>query len=111
MSEFKYQRKGITPEHPNISYDTTGLCGGNHSHGGSTTLELCLPFSCSIVLVDEHGGQMQFEGEEHKVRITVKGDWEIEGLDASLKSLGLALVARDSVIPEQFKRYNGDTPQ
>lgn len=64
------------PEGMDIVYKTTGYMGGDAGHGGRTSVT----FSCD--------NEFNIYKKNDKVTIEVCGDWEKQGLDEALVSLG-----------------------
>ena len=91
------------PEHPEVEYRSTGPRGGDAGHGGYTTLRIAMDSGAKEVRVLDYRGRVLFDSERpyhangtpDVIELTVRGDWEMSGLDVALKQLGLHLLQRD----------------
>jgi hypothetical protein len=80
------------PEHPRIIYETTGLQGGDAGHGGKTTLKFV--FDDDTYGYDGDLYMEEFSDRVEVVKITAKGDWEMDGILYGLIFLGSVLDSR-----------------
>jgi hypothetical protein len=98
----------FVPEHMNITFETNGKQGGNHSHGGwaRLTLKQDCGYAKGYIIKSDAVPQDYVDLTDHAISIMVRGDWEIDGLITSLVNLGKILEKRfpDSVIdPEDWE--------
>lgn len=90
---FTYEVDANLPEEPTVRLLSTGPQGGDAGHGGEATIEIILPSTGALVVVENGKGETVFEKQphevqEHKISITVFGDWELTGLENAVQILG-----------------------
>jgi len=90
---FVYETEAQLPEEPTVRFISTGPQGGDAGHGGEATIEIILPTTGALVVVENDKGETVFEKQphevqEHKISITVFGDWELTGLEDAIQILG-----------------------
>lgn len=90
---FVYETEPYVPEEPTIRFFSTGSQGGDAGHGGEATIEIILPSTGALVSVENSKGETVFERQphevqEHKISITVFGDWELSGLENAIQVIG-----------------------
>jgi hypothetical protein len=93
------------PEQCVVEFKSNGSQGGDGEHGGYATLEF-----------KENGAETGIQldirlttGQEYKlndvelISLTVKGDWELEGLATALMDIGRKLLQRDDILEDYLK--------
>lgn len=90
---FVYETEANIPEEPTVRFISTGPQGGDAGHGGEATIEITLPSTGALVSVENSKGETVFEKQpyevqEHKISITVFGDWELSGLENAIQVIG-----------------------
>lgn len=90
---FVYETEANMPEEPTIRFISTGSQGGDAGHGGEACIEITLPSTGGLVVMEDNKGNVVFEKQphevqEHKISITVFGDWELSGLEDAILTIG-----------------------
>jgi hypothetical protein len=78
------------PEMASIHFSTTGMRGGNWSHGASASLKIIIEGGAHQLLVDDEIVRDE-ETENYTLELQATGDWEIHGLAEALVELGKQL--------------------
>jgi len=91
MKEFSFTFEPNIPEQVKVSFISTGSQGGDAGHGGEAVLLLSMTHGGDGMTVSVDGETT--DGAE-TVRISVGGDWELEGLAVAFLELGKALLVR-----------------
>lgn len=90
----------MIPEYTGIKYTTTGKMGGDAGHGGQTDLVFLFETSADVKIQDKNSKIIykydDCSCEPIKITITVRGDWELAGLNYALKKIGLELLSADA---------------
>jgi len=90
----------MIPEYAGIKYTSTGKMGGDAGHGGQTDLVFVFETSAEVRIQDKNNKVIYDYNDCHyepiKITITVRGDWEIAGLNYALKKIGIELLSADA---------------
>ncbi len=92
---------GEMPEHPCLTFESSGPQGGDAGHGGWTSLTMQDDFDNATANVCQLGfkadGKLDNEGinfnQIRRASMSVSGDWEGAGLSLGLIRVGLGLVS------------------
>lgn len=99
MKEFVYTYQPEICEQPKITFFTTGHCGGDSGHGGEACLTISMKDGGTGLHVETKRRRVGDSCDE--VRVSVFGDWELEGFAIGLMELGRKLLSRDDVIADR----------
>lgn len=80
------------PEHPQLTFISSGPMGGDAGHGADAVLKITFPNTGAIVELSNPEARFEdhdTQGEE--ISISVCGDWEIDGFEEGLITLGRQL--------------------
>ena len=92
------------PEFANITFETSGECGGDAGHGGYAKLIIELPF-CSKVTVCGVRSPIEDNNFSNKyISIEVNGDMELEGLAIALAEIGRKIIFNKGDIQESARK-------
>lgn len=95
--KYRFNLCAAMPEHVGVDYTSTGPCGGDAGHGGSSTLIMDSESAIfNVALYDENGEEIVERDGVKEVVISVAGDWEMEGLELALRFLGSCLSAKSA---------------
>ena len=85
------------PEHAALTLVTSGPKGGDAGHGSWTKLTFRFESGSAAVRVADRNSRCMLDTDAANelpgvIEITVRGDWELEGLELALRHLGVHLL-------------------
>ncbi len=102
MKEFACKFTPKIPEQCAVSFVSSGSQGGDSGHGGNASLTFSENGSRMDIQVDLafNNGDKETFRDLSEIRLTVCGDWELEGLAIALMDIGKKLLSKDDFIKD-----------
>lgn len=105
MKEFACTSQTLMPEQCVVEFKSNGSQGGDGGYGGYASLELKENGAETGIQLDIRltTGQEYKLNDVERISLTVKGDWELEGLATAIMDIGRKMLQRDDILEDYIK--------